>query len=154
MNDLLNELNKMLPTIVDWAEAQEEHILKNGVPLDDDQKIDAYLVGVKAIEKVRLMKVQRIPLINLPEIQKAVIQLRILSASTRGITFGHGIYIRQDVWNSRCLIIHELAHTMQYERYKSFNKFLQQYINECIQVGYPNGELEREAIKIEEKLCW
>jgi hypothetical protein len=42
---------------------------------------------------------------------------------------------------------------MQYERMESIQAFLEQYLQECLTLGYPFGPLEREAKKIEEQIC-
>lgn len=45
----------------------------------------------------------------------------------------------------RRLLIHELAHVVQYERLGGFHAFLGAYLQECINPGYPLGPLEQEA---------
>jgi hypothetical protein len=46
-------------------------------------------------------------------------------------------------------VIHELAHVAQYERLGGFREFLKQYLEECINPGYPLGDLELEAKQAE-----
>ncbi len=150
--ELPKELEKVFTKGCEWAEKQEKIILENGVPLTEDQKIDAYLVGVKDIEKVRLLEVNQIPMPNEPELREAMRISDLLSPDTIGITFRYGIYIRKGFWNKRKLIIHELTHTMQYERFGGFAPFLRAYLIECLTVGYPNGPLEQEAIQMEERV--
>jgi hypothetical protein len=149
----LEELDLLLPLTCYWAKQQESYITKNGAPLDNDQKIDAYLIGIKKINKVRLLKVDQIPTPSIPELKNAAENTGLLSSSTIGVTFRYGIYIRSDFWNQRSLLIHELTHTMQYERLGGFKPFLEQYLNECITVKYPNGSLEQEAIEMEKEMC-
>jgi hypothetical protein len=50
------------------------------------------------------------------------------------------------------LVVHELAHTAQYERLGGFHPFLSAYLGECLTVGYPNGPLEQEAKEWERKI--
>ena len=45
------------------------------------------------------------------------------------------------------LVAHECVHTGQYERMGGIKPFLKAYLRECIDPGYPNGPLEREAIE-------
>ena len=69
----MEALQKHLPIIIDWVKNQEKLILNNGVGLSEDQKIDAYLIGVKNIDKVRLLEVDQIPIFkekNLEELNK------------------------------------------------------------------------------------
>jgi len=50
------------------------------------------------------------------------------------------------------LVVHELAHTWQYERLGGLRPFLKQYLYECLVApGYPFGHLEQEAKSIEEE---
>jgi hypothetical protein len=54
-------IHLLLPLANQWAQQQEKLILEKGVPLDNDQQIDAHLVGVKEISRVRLLQVDAIP---------------------------------------------------------------------------------------------
>jgi len=136
-----------------WAKQQEEFILEKGIPLSVDQQIDAYLIGVKNIDKVRLLYVDTIPSPLLPELRSAAEWSGLMSLNTTGTTFRYGIYLRSDFRDDRSLIVHELSHTMQYERMGGFESFLEQYLKECISPGYPHGALEQEALRIEKQLC-
>jgi hypothetical protein len=69
------------------------------------------------------------------------------------LTLRHGIFIRADEWGDRRLVVHELAHTAQYERLGGFGPFLRQYLQECVTVGYPATPLEQEAKSIEREIC-
>ena len=78
----------------------------------------------------------------------------MLSPLTAGLTLRYGIFIRSDCWGERRLVVHELAHTAQYERFGSFASFLGEYLRECITPpGYPFGALEQEAKRVEEKMA-
>jgi hypothetical protein len=61
---------------------------------------------------------------------------------TIGLTLRYGIFIRADCWGERRLVVHELVHTLQYERLGGFMPFLQQYLHECITIGYPAAPME------------
>jgi hypothetical protein len=110
-------LTVALPIATAWVEEQQAFILKEGVPLTDHQCFDAHLVGVKEPKRVRLMKVDYIPLPTHPVLAKANELVGLVSPVTAGITFGYGIYIRDDMWGDRPLVVHELVHTGQYERF-------------------------------------
>ena len=147
------ELNKYFNKVVAWAENQEAHILANGVRLTEDQQIDAFLIGVKEIPQVRLLKVKTIPVIDDPKLLEFGKSLGLFSSRTAGVSYRYGIYIRADQWDSRRLVVHELVHTMQYERCGSFDAFLRAYIGQCVTFGYPNGPFEKEAIEVAKKIC-
>ncbi|MEM7103274.1 MAG: M28 family peptidase [Bacteroidota bacterium] len=151
--DLKKQFETHFNKVVTWAEKQEARILKEGVPLTEDQQIDAHLVGVKDIARVRLLKVDHVPMIDDPQLVKIGRMAGFLSSLTSGVSYRYGIYIRADQWDSRRLVVHELTHTMQYERFGSFEAFLKAYLEECLVLGYPNGGLEEEAIAMEKKIC-
>ncbi len=142
----------LLPLIFEWAKEQEQLILKNGVPLTVDQKIDAHLIGVKDIERVRLLKVDRIPSPRNRQLIQAMKSTGLVATNTIGITFRYGICIQSKFWDNRKLVIHELTHTMQYERCNGIQEFLKQYLMECLTIGYPHGPLEQEAKNNETKI--
>jgi hypothetical protein len=55
-------------------------------------------------------------------------------------------------WQDRRIIAHECVHTAQYERLGGFAEFLRDYLHECLEVGYPAGPLEQEAIHKSEQV--
>ena len=77
----------------------------------------------------------------------------LISPLTAGLTLRYGIFIQSESWGERRLVVHELAHTLQYERLGGFRPFLEQYLYECITPGYPFGPLEQEAKRIEHEMC-
>lgn len=147
------ELAVLFPLLYKWAEDQEQFILQNGMMLDDDQIMDAVDAGVRHPDRVRLLKVIKIPGPTNPELLQAIRNSGLISASTIGLTLRYGIFIRADYWGNRKLTVHELAHTMQYERFGSLEAFLQQYLHECFTYGYPLAPLELEAVKVQKEVC-
>ena len=146
-------LSALVPLAATWVEEQQARILAAGVALTPQQSFDAHLVGVKDPGKVRLLKMDFIPLPENPVLRKANELFKLVSPVTAGITFGYGIYIRDDSWGDRPLVVHELVHVGQYERYGSVNAFLRDYLDECLTIGYPNGPLEQEAILKSKEVC-
>lgn len=142
-----------IPLATKWVEEQQSRILSEGVPLTSHQAFDAYLVGVKEPARVRLLRVDFIPTPEDPVLREANDRVGLVSPVTAGITFGYGIYIRDDMWGDRPLLVHELVHVGQYERYGSVKAFLADYLEECLTIGYPNGPLEREAISRSKEVC-
>ncbi len=153
MIELPKNYEELFALAVQWVKEQELYILKNGIELTTDLKIDAYQVGVKDIEKVRLLKVDKIPLPSDPKLNNVLDDIRLLNNSTIGTSYRYGILIKKEHWLKRKLVVHELVHTMQYERLGSIENFLKSYINECIDPGYPMGALEQEAWRIEKEIC-
>lgn len=137
----------MLPFGVRWAQAQESRILAEGIPLTESSLLDARAVGVTHPERIRLLKVDVVPM-PLNSLLLAVAKISgLYSPNTAGMALRYGIYIRQDYWGSRHIIAHECVHTAQYERLGGFQPFLKLYVQECIEQGYPQSPLEQEAIR-------
>lgn len=150
-NDAMLKL--LLPMACLWAEEQETIILRDGVALTASQLVDARRIGISNPERVRLRVVDEIPMPSHPQLRQAAESTMLLSPLTVGLTLRYGIYIRADCWGDRRLVVHELAHTAQYERLGGFRPFLEKYLLECIAPGYPHGPLEQEAKRIEREMC-
>lgn len=145
---LLTQLPPLLPSVVEWVEAQQNLILARGVPIDDRMMHAARLVGVRQPERIRLLAVSRIEPPTDPVLAQAARETGLITDNTAGMTLGYGIFIRADCWGQPRLVTHECAHVGQFERL-GLAGFLQSYLAECIQIGYPNGPLERDAIAAE-----
>jgi hypothetical protein len=145
---VLSEFEMLLPLAVAWATEQEQRILRDGVALSAEEMGDAHATGVKEVERVRLLPTETIPRPSHPQLRAACDAINFLSPATRGLTLRHGIFIRSDCWRERSLILHELAHVAQYERFGGMLPFLRRYLFECLAVGYSASPLEQEAIDI------
>lgn len=143
---------QLLPLAVAWAEQQENLILQNGIQLTPSQVTDARLVSVVNPEKVRLFKVNQIPLPSEPSLRTAAQMTGLITMNTKGLTLRYGVFIRKDFWNDRKTVLHELVHVAQYERLAGIDQFLQKYLQECITIGYPQAPMEQEAITLSGKV--
>ena len=143
----------ILPLASEWAEAKEKVVLKHGDPLSISQIEDAKRVGVIHPERVRIFKVPQIPFPKHPVLKSAAEATQLITPSTVGLTVRYGIFIHSDFSDNRCLIVHGLVHTSQYEKLGGFLPFLRKYLLQLINIGYPDAPMEQEAIKIAEKIC-
>ena len=144
---------RLLPLVCEWAAHEEQRILSEGEPLSVSELADARLAGVTQPERVRLLRVARVPMPEHADVRAAGEMSGLISPHTSGLTLRYGIFIRADSWRKRSLIAHELVHTAQYERLGGFEPFLRQYLSECLAVGYPAAPLEQEAIKGSAAIC-
>ena len=142
-----------IPIARRWVAREEARVLARGVSLTESQISDARRAGVRQPREVRVLRVAAIPMPGGAILGRANRLLRVVSPATVGITFGYGICIRTDFWDDRALLVHELVHVAQYERYASRGGFLRDYLRECLADGYPHGRLEREAIAIAADIC-
>ena len=147
------QFETILPLVVEWAEARELVILEHGVALSPQYMEDAKSVGVKYPERVRIYEVPQIPIPKHPILKAAAEATQLISPATIGISLGYGIFIHNNFSNDRYTIVHELAHTMQCEKLGGLYPFLNNYLWECIEIGYPQAPMEQEAIRLADKIC-
>jgi len=148
------QFEMLLPLACAWAEEQECAILQSGVALSESQLADARRVGIAQAERVRLLPVVQIPAPTHPVLAAAARTTNLITPLTHGLTLRYGIFVRADYGEQRALIVHELVHTLQYERLGGFEGFLRPYLLECITPpGYPYGPMEQEAVTTAAKLC-
>jgi hypothetical protein len=147
------QFETLVPLAAEWAAAEEERILREGVPLAEDEIADAKAAGVREPERVRLLKVDAIPSPSHPILKAARNAIDFLPPVARGLTLNHGIFVRADCWRRRSLIVHELAHTAQYERLGGILPFLREYLFECFTSGYSQAPMEQEANEVAARVC-
>jgi hypothetical protein len=146
------ELESILVMASAWCDQQEQAILSKGVPLTAEETEWAKQIGVAYPDRVRLLCVDEIPLPQDPVLRAAAEQYHFLSPTTVGMAIRYGILIKREVWREKWTIVHELAHTVQYERYGGIGPFLRQYLGECLTVGYDQSPLEREAVTVTQRM--
>jgi hypothetical protein len=150
---LLAEFATLLPLAGQWAAEEEQRVLREGVPLNEQEMSDASKLGVREPERVRLLRVESIPFPRQPQLRAAAETVHFLTPETRGLTLQYGIFVRWDCWRDRLLIAHELFHTVQYERLGGILPFLQQYLVQCLTIGYANAPMEIEAVAAAARIC-
>ena len=142
-----------LPLASAWVLKQERFILENGVPLTNVQLADAKLVGVVRPERVRLLRVEQIPLPEHPALEEMKEAMKLTTPDLPGLAVRYGIYLRADYWAERRFLVHELAHTAQYERLDGVRAFLECYLYQCLAIGSTSAPMEQEAIAITQRIC-
>jgi len=147
------QFDLLLPLACQWAAQQEQRIVTLGRPLSPAQLADACLVGVSHPEHVRILQVPEIPLPEHPALRRAADITQLISPLTGGLTLRYGIFIRSDCRFHGSMVVHELAHTAQYERFGGFEPFLRQYLSECLTFGYPEAPMEQQVISITSRIC-
>ena len=143
---VLAQFERLIPLAARWAEALEARVLREGVPLSEEETADARALGVREPERVRLLCLASVPMPEDVTLRAAAAAVQFLTPATRGLALRYGIFVRADCWRERGLIAHELAHTAQYEQLGGIEPFLRQYLGECLTIGYPAAPMEQEAI--------
>jgi hypothetical protein len=141
-------VERYIPKALQWANEMQKDILERGQRLLPENRKDAEAIGIRGIDDVRVLLLDKIPLPNDPGLQQLALGTGLITDETAGMAFGNGIVLKNGSYNRR-LIAHELGHVMQYERFGGIKAFLIEYVKEvAFPPGYPNGPLEREASRI------
>ncbi len=147
MKRLLPLLPLIVPPAARWAAWQERKILREGTPLGGQALEDAVRMGVRHPERIRVLEVERIPLLNAKPLDFASRFFPEVTSHTIGLSLRYGIYLRRQHSGNRRLLAHECVHTAQYERLGGIEEFLEVYLRQCLESGYPQAPLEREAVR-------
>ena len=153
MKSLLSSLPLILPIAQDWAEKQELIVLKEGQPLTESETADARRAGVAHPEKIRVARTESLPRLESAELMFLAKQMGLYGSETSGLTMGYAICLPKAVWQDRYRLVHECVHVSQYEKLKGIGPFLSAYLRECIDPGYPFGQMEQEAILVAKNIC-
>jgi hypothetical protein len=143
----LRGLPLFVPAATAWVWQRERSVLQKGVPLSAAQNADARSIGVRHPDRVRLHRVATIATFEHPLLAPLAWATRFAFAQALGLTLRYAILIQNDWWGDRRLVAHELAHVAQYERFGGIAPFLNAYLRECLDPGYPLGRLEQEAVR-------
>jgi hypothetical protein len=136
----------LIPKVCEWLEYQENNIISIGRDLTLEELDIAKRIGIKNYDIIRVYESSVVPNpsdIVLNELGK---QIGLISANTIGICFRYGIFIHENSSNKKAVLTHELIHTLQYERFGSIKAFITLYLKECLEVGYHQSDLEKEAV--------
>ena len=147
------QFRKYLPGACKSALEQERFILERGIPLTDAQCSDAKGVGVVHPERVRLMRVEQIPVPNQPLLRAVAQAVKLNTPQAPSLALRYGIFIRSEYWGQRWPVVHELAHIAQFERLGSIWAFTECFLYQCLVVGYPSAPMEQEAIAMAQRIC-
>jgi hypothetical protein len=145
---------QLLPLAYQWAKAQEEFVLAHGTPLSSQLMADARRAGVRDVERVRVLVVDRIPLPEGGELADAARRTRIITADTRCVGVGHAVIIRAEAWGDRELLLHNFVHVAQCERSGSLEQWIRDYLlDRHTSPTFTVGSLEDEARRIAREIC-
>jgi hypothetical protein len=123
------DVERNMPKAVQWVTQMEQTCMEIGQPLLPQNWRDGETIGIRELAAVRVMVLNEIPLPSDPELRQLAAQSKLITPTTAGMTFGHGIVLKAGHYN-RHLIAHELVHVMQYERFGGIEPFLVAYISE------------------------
>jgi len=144
VDGVVENVSRLLPLAVEWAESRSREILETGTPLTSHELQLARYVGVQHPERVRIKIVSAVPLPETRELPAAALQAELIGPLNHGLTVGNGIYLVERYIDDR-LKRHELRHVYQYERAGSIEAFLAKYVADVLRLGHSNAPDEIDA---------
>src|SRR5947208_16974655 len=114
----IDQLEKLLPLATQWAAEQERRVLCEGVRLSEIELADAKAIGVRNPERVRLLRVDAVPVPAHPMLRAAAASINFLTAAPAGLACETGIFIRPEYWRELPLVVFELVPTASCASYR------------------------------------
>jgi hypothetical protein len=148
------EFDRIVPLACAWAKSQEQLILQYGAPLSPRYANDAARVGVREIDRVRVLIVDKISLPEDPYLAEVARRWQIIPDTAPAIAVGYGIAVRADGWSNRELVLHQLMHVVQRERFADTESYIREYLVarlKCAQ--FTIGSFEEEARRTAKEIC-
>ena len=144
-------IDTLLPKVVAWYTQAQKHLRSKGRVLSPKERIFAKSLGIKQINRIRIVTVDAFPQPEDAQLQEAAKRYGFDSPYAGGLTLGHTVLIKKDFLQNPVIVPHELVHVAQVER-MGLKSFLRRYLTELEVVGYRKNTLEIEAYKKQGKL--
>ena len=141
----LSNITPYLPEVVHWIEEMENFIQSNGRFLNNEELTIAKEIGILNYDIIKVWESNKPPKPKSTMLQFLGDEIGFFSSNTNGISFRYGIFIHSSCSNKISVLEHELVHTLQYERFRSVEKFILFYLDDVLTNGYENSLLEKEA---------
>lgn len=132
----------LAPALARWAGVQECRIIAEGRCLPEDLQDFAAKLGIERPEELRWLEIDPIPLPLPMAWVKGCQWLGLPVFAPGGMALGRGIFLLPGQMTS---LRHELVHVLQYQRLGGIRPFLKRYLIECLEAGYADASLEKEA---------
>lgn len=136
--------DREIDEVIAWAEAQSKHILSDGRALSGFPLAMAGAVGVKHVDRIRILRVDQMPIPPTIAIEALMTRAEIIGPGLAGMTFGYGVCGTLG-FTTAAVLAHEFRHVQQYESAGSIAAFLKEYIRQIIEFGYPDAPYEVDA---------
>jgi len=143
----------VFPLAVQWARRRERDALRHGRPLRPEEMRLARRMGVREVQKIRIVETERIPMPGAGFLGMAAHWTGFHQSDPWGLSLGYGVFVRRGWPGSReQLLAHEFVHTAQYERCGGMRPYLVRYLRECLTLGYAESPMEQEAVRLSTSL--
>lgn len=140
------KVEKFFPLALAWYNHTEQQLLPQGRALSAKEQAIARQLGVKQIEKVRILALETFPLPEDKALRTEAERYGLGSPNEAGRTMGYAVLLKTKYASDKTLLAHELVHVQQIERMGQAH-FLKRYLLEMETIGYTRSPLELEAYR-------
>jgi len=144
--EVLQQVERLLPAAEQYVRDNEAEALEKGVPLNANQLMIASRVGLKSANKVRVYYVDKLPFPDDPELAALAKKYGYSSPLTGAYTYGYGLWIKCSEKGNQELLAHELIHVRQAEQ-MGVREQTKQYLLQLFIYGYHDAPMELEAYR-------
>lgn len=139
----------IFPLAVQWAQRRQRKGLRHGRGLSPEEMRIARRVGVREVQRLRIIETDRIPLPGSGLLGLATRMAGFHESDPWGMSLGYAVFIRRG-WGGSVqeLLAHEFVHTAQFERMGGMRPYLVRYLRECLTLGYTASPMEQEAVRL------
>ena len=139
--ELIKQIEPYIQPSIDFIVKNEKYALENGIELSADEKKLAKKIGVRNVDKVRVVLVKELPFPDDEILGEWAKSHGLDSPKVIGFTHGYGVYIKH---GNRRILPHELVHVRQFEQL-GIEALMRRYILELTVMGYRYAPLEVQA---------
>jgi hypothetical protein len=141
-------INQLIQQILPSTNSMKANVEKEGASLPKQYNLIAKQAGIKNIEKIKILYVDKIEFIDLKNIS-LLEEYNLNFENARGLTLGYCIILQKSAPTE--VLLHELRHVAQSELFEDLEQFVTVYIKEILKFGYGNGPLEKDAVDFTNK---
>ena len=141
-------INQLIQQILPSTNSMKANVEKEGASLPKQYNLIAKQAGIKNIEKIKILYVDKIEFANLQNIS-LLEKYNLIFENARGLTLGYCIILQKSAPTE--VLLHELRHVAQSELFEDLEQFVTVYIKEILKFGYGNGPLEKDAVDFTNK---
>jgi len=147
---ITDKVDRLLDESYAFALKSERYAQNNGRKLTKNELVYAKSIGLKYPENVRVVYTPNFPVPENKEVLKAFKELGYDSILVAGVTYGHGIYIKNEgfafwLMDADAILAHELVHVGQVEHAKNYKSFIRTYLIQAFSNEYFEIPYEKEA---------
>ena len=142
------QMINFIPYILSSVNLMKQQVEKDGISLPKQYNMIAKEAGITAIDKIKILYVDKIEFSNLQNIN-LLKEYNSHFENSRGLALGYCVFLQNSAPTE--VLLHELRHVAQFELFEDLDQSVTIYSKEILKFGYGNGPLEKDAVDFANK---